>query len=120
MAKKNGAIIGYGGMGGWHGDFLCRSDVVNLMGIYDIKPERCAVAEANGIKDTMTIEKVEVEPEIYTLPQTDDGNEGAANWFTAMGDVELDEGPMEFPEGKMSIKTKIMDIYKYSQTYFRK
>ena len=40
MAKKNGAIIGYGGMGGWHGEFLKNSDVVNLMGIYDIKPER--------------------------------------------------------------------------------
>ena len=32
MAKKNGAIIGYGGMGGWHGEFLRNSDVVNLMG----------------------------------------------------------------------------------------
>ena len=29
-----------------------------------------------------------------------------------MGDVDLDDGPMEFPEGKMSIKTKLMDIYK--------
>ena len=70
------------------------------------------LAEANGIKDTMTIEKVDAEPEIYTLPQTDDGNEGAANWFTAMGDVELDEGPMEFPEGKISIRTPIGQIYK--------
>ena len=69
-------------------------------------------AVAGGVKDTMTIEKVDVEPEIYTLPQTDDGNEGAANWFTAMGDVELDDGPMEFPEGKMSVKTTIGDIYK--------
>jgi beta-galactosidase len=71
------------------------------------------LAEANGIKDTMTIEKVEAEPEIYTLPQTDDGNEGAANWFTAMGSAEMeDDSPMEFPEGKMSIKTNIGDIYK--------
>ena len=70
------------------------------------------LAEAGGIKDTMTIEKVDAEPEIYTLPQTDDGNEGAANWFTAMGDVELDEGPMEFPEGKISIRTPIGQIYK--------
>ena len=46
------------------------------------------------------------------LPQTDDGNEGAANWFTAMGSVELDDGPMVFPAGKMSIKTPIGEIYK--------
>jgi len=37
MAKKNGAIVGYGGMGGWHADFMKNSDVVNLVGIYDIK-----------------------------------------------------------------------------------
>ena len=60
----------------------------------------------------MTIEKVEVEPEIYTLPQTDDGEGGAANWFVAEGEVDLDDdAPMEFPEGKLSIKSKIKEIY---------
>ena len=34
-----------------------------------------------------------------------------------MGDVELDDGPMEFPEGKMSIKTKLMDIYKNEEAW---
>jgi beta-galactosidase len=92
-------------------DHICRFDVKLAEG-YNI-----FLAEANGVKDTMTIEKVEVEPEIYTLPQTDDGNEGAANWFTAMGDVDLDDGPMEFPEGKMSIKTKLMDIYKNEEAW---
>ena len=87
-------------------DHICRFDVALAEG-YNI-----FVADAGAVKDTMTIEKVEAEPEIYTLPQTDDGNEGAANWFTAMGDVELDEGPMEFPEGKINIKTPIGQIYK--------
>jgi beta-galactosidase len=87
-------------------DHICRFQVALAEGF------NIFLAEANGIKDTMTIEKVDVEPEIYTLPQTEDNNEGAANWFTAMGDVELDEGPMEFPEGKMSIKTTIGEIYK--------
>jgi len=59
---------------------------------------------------------VETEPEIYTLPQTDDGSEGAANWFTAMGDVDLDE-PMTFPEGKISIKTRLADIYKNEEAW---
>ena len=49
MAKKNGAIIGYGGMGSWHGQFLKNSDVVNLMGVFDINPARNALAEENGI-----------------------------------------------------------------------
>ena len=40
----NGMWGGFGGMGGWHGEFLKNSDVVNLMGIYDIKPERNELA----------------------------------------------------------------------------
>lgn len=42
-------IVGYGGMGGWHADHALKSDVVKLAGIYDIKPERCALAEKKGI-----------------------------------------------------------------------
>ena len=92
-------------------DHICRFDAALSEGL------NIFMAVANGVKDTMTIEKVETEPEIYTLPQTDDGKEGAANWFTAMGDVELGDEPMEFPEGKMSIKTKLADIYKNEEAW---
>ena len=47
--KRNGVVIGYGGMGGWHTRYLKESDAVNLLGVYDIKPERNALAEENGI-----------------------------------------------------------------------
>lgn len=42
-------IVGYGGMGGWHADHALKSDVVELAGIYDIKPERREVAKQKGI-----------------------------------------------------------------------
>lgn len=42
-------IVGYGGMGGWHADHALKSDVVELAGIYDIKPERRDVAKQKGI-----------------------------------------------------------------------
>ena len=75
--------------------------------------ENIFLAVAGECKDTMTIEKVEVEPEIYTLPGQDEGDGGAANWFVAEGDVDLeDDTPMEFPEGKLSIKSTIGQIYK--------
>ena len=48
--KKNAAVIGYGGMGGWHTEHMMKSDVVSLAGIYDIKPERCELAESRGIR----------------------------------------------------------------------
>ena len=75
--------------------------------------ENIFLAVAGEVKDTMTIEKVEVEPEIYVLPGQDEGEGGAANWFVAEGDVDLeDDSPMEFPEGKLSIISTIGQIYK--------
>ncbi len=47
--KMKVAIVGYGGMGGWHADRLLKSDVAELAGIYDIRRERCELAESRGI-----------------------------------------------------------------------
>ena len=47
--KVNGAVIGYGGMGGWHVRYLKDSDRVRLSGIYDRKEERRVAAEEAGI-----------------------------------------------------------------------
>lgn len=68
------------------------------------------MAKAGDVTDTMTLEKVAEEPEIYTLPGVDDGSEGAANWFTQMGDLEL-VPELKFPEGKHSIKSTLGSIY---------
>ena len=40
MEKIKVAVVGYGGMGGWHTGHLLNSDVAELTGIYDIKKER--------------------------------------------------------------------------------
>ena len=50
MKKMRVAVVGYGGMGGWHAEHLLKSDVAELAGIYDIKEERCALAREGGIK----------------------------------------------------------------------
>lgn len=47
--KKRAAVIGYGGMGGWHTRYILKSDVVSLAGVYDIKEERANLARENGI-----------------------------------------------------------------------
>ncbi len=47
--KKNLVVVGYGGMGGWHVNHAQKSDVVNLLGIYDIDPAKSEKARANGI-----------------------------------------------------------------------
>ena len=58
MAKKNVVVIGYGGMGGWHTRFIRDNGVVNLLGIYDIKKERCELAEQNGIHAYASFDEV--------------------------------------------------------------
>ena len=68
-------------------------------------------AEANGTKDTMTIEKVETEPSIYVLPEYGERQEGVANWFKLMGDLDL-KAPMEFPEGKYNVNYTMEELAK--------
>lgn len=43
------AVIGYGGMGGWHVDQLLAMEEFVLAGIYDIDPKRGEAAEQKGI-----------------------------------------------------------------------
>ena len=49
LMKKNLVVIGYGGMGGWHVDHALKSDVVNLLGIYDIDPAKSEKARSKNI-----------------------------------------------------------------------
>ena len=67
-------------------------------------------ATAGCINDCATLEKVDTEPEIYRLPVEDDGSEGAANWFTQMGSLEM-VPEMIFPEGKYNIDSSLGSIY---------
>ena len=61
---KKVAVIGYGGQGGWHCNQILKSDVASLAGVYDIKPERNALAEQNGIKAYGSFEAVLADPEV--------------------------------------------------------
>lgn len=69
------------------------------------------VAQAGNLRDSMTLEKVEKEPSIYVLPEVNERAEGVANWFKLAGDLDL-KAPMEFPEGKYTIKDTIEEISK--------
>ncbi len=61
MAKTNKigcAVIGYGGMGGWHTRYILQSDVAYLCGIYDIDPVKVERAHENGIRAYSSLEKL--------------------------------------------------------------
>ncbi|MBQ8140223.1 MAG: Gfo/Idh/MocA family oxidoreductase [Clostridia bacterium] len=74
MSKTNAAIIGYGGMGSWHGKYLLASDVANLCGIYDIKEERRKLAQENGIRAYSSLEELlgDESVEIVTIAVPND------------------------------------------------
>ncbi len=69
------------------------------------------LAVAGDVKDSITLEKVDKEPSIYVLPEVNERNEGVANWFELVGDLDL-SAPMEFPEGKYSINDTCEEIAK--------
>lgn len=47
--KKKFAVVGYGGMGSWHVNHALKSDVLELVGIYDIDEAKKEKARTNGI-----------------------------------------------------------------------
>ena len=73
-------------------------------------------AAAGDLKDSITLEKVEKEPSIYVLPEVNERAEGVANWFKLAGDLDL-KAPMEFPEGKYSIKDTMEEIAKCPEAF---
>lgn len=63
--KKNLVVIGYGGMGGWHAEHALKSDVVNLLGVWDIKKERLDLAESRGIYAYSSLDEVLNDDRVY-------------------------------------------------------
>ncbi len=64
VMKKGVAVIGYGGMGGWHTRHLLESDVCRLLGVYDIKEERRELARERGIFVYESNEAIFADPEV--------------------------------------------------------
>ncbi len=67
MKKMKVAVIGYGGMGGWHTEKLLKSDVAELAGIYDIRRERNELAESRGIHAYASLREVLQDPEVELI-----------------------------------------------------
>ena len=74
---KKLAVLGYGGMGGWHVRAANKSDVVSLAGVYDIREERNAAARAEGIfvYDSFDAMLADKDVEIVTVAVPNDQHE---------------------------------------------
>ena len=97
MNKKNTVVIGYGGQGGWHADHIAKSDVVALRGIYDIKPERTALAQSRGIFTFDSLEQVlqDRETELVVVATPNDVHKEIVCRALAAGKHVICEKPVE-------------------------
>ena len=60
--KKNITVIGYGGQGGWHATHAQNSDVVSLLGVYDIDEKKQELARSRGIHAYDSFEDAIADP----------------------------------------------------------
>ena len=65
--KKKIVVIGYGGMGKWHVNYLKDSDVCELVGVCDIKEERRAEAREAGLRVYNDIDEVLADESVELL-----------------------------------------------------
>ena len=77
MKKMKVAVVGYGGMGGWHTEKLLKRDVAELAGIYDIRRERNELAESRGIHAYGSLRELlqDSEVELVTVAVPNDAHE---------------------------------------------
>ena len=74
------------------------------------------VADAGCVKDSITLEKVDKEPDIYVLPSFRNHQEDVANWFTTSGSVDLSL-PMEYPEGYYNTKDTLEELSRSKEAW---
>lgn len=67
IPKIGVAIIGYGGMGAWHGRKLATVECAQLIGTYDIDPARLELAQSAGIATYETMESLLNDPEVEVV-----------------------------------------------------
>ncbi len=92
----NVAVIGYGGMGGWHTKRLNEIDEVNLAGIYDIKQSRIELAKEKNIKAYESLEDVlnDKNVDVCTIAIPNDVHKEVAIKCMAAGKAVVCEKPV--------------------------
>ena len=96
MDKIKMAVIGYGGMGGWHTDRIRERDDFELKGIWDIDPDQLERAKSNGIFAYSSLEEVlsDEEIELVTIATWNDVHKPLAIAAMRAGKNVISEKPV--------------------------
>ncbi len=92
----NVAVVGYGGMGGWHTRTLQQIPEVHLAGVYDILPERNQAAEEAGIKAYESYEALLADPavDVVTVAIPNDVHRDVCIQAMEAGKLVISEKPV--------------------------
>jgi len=95
--KKKVVIIGYGGQGSWHAAQIQKSDVAELLGIYDINPKRSDLAKEKGIFSYDTLDDAINDPasDIVVVVTPNDSHKEIVVKALAAGKNVICEKPAE-------------------------
>lgn len=94
--KKRAAVIGYGGMGGWHAKQISEGGVFELAGISDPKPSQQAIAVERGFRVYESNEAVFADPtvDLVTIATPNQFHEPIAIAAMAAGKHVISEKPV--------------------------
>ena len=115
--KKKVAIIGYGGMGGWHVNKMANSDVVECAGIWDIKEERRNIAKEKGLHVYQSLQDALQDPtvDIVTIATPNDVHAEIAIKAMKAGKHVISEKPVCMNSIELQ---KIIDVSKETGMLF--
>ena len=96
--KTGVAIVGYGGMGGWHVKKLSTMEEGEICGIYDILPLRRKAAQQEGLHAYDTLGELFADPgvEVVTLAVPNDCHKDLAIAAMRAGKNVVCEKPVCF------------------------
>ena len=101
------AVVGYGGMGGWHTETIARIPEITLLGIHDIKPAREDAAREKDIHVYPSLEAVLADPvvELITIATPNDIHLPIALAAMNAGKNVICEKPVALNSGELSQMT---------------
>ncbi len=103
MAHKLG-IIGYGGMGAWHGDSVAeRIEAIDVKGVWDVREEARAKAAAKGLVVYQSAEALLADPELdmVTIATPNDFHRDLAIRSLRAGKATVCEKPVTLNAGEL-------------------
>lgn len=102
---KRIAVVGYGGMGGWHTDLIAKIPEVELAGIYDIKEERQQAARDAGIKayDSLDAILADEAVDLITIATPNDFHRDIAVKVLNAGKNVLSEKPVTMSTADLEV-----------------